>query len=41
MKERFKLPEQAIRLWFWLFAALCLIAAVIMPLMQWMRNMTV
>ena len=31
MKEKFKLPEQAIRLWFWLFAALCLIAAVIMP----------
>ena len=21
MKEKFKLPEQAIRLWFWLFAA--------------------
>ena len=31
MKEKFKLPEQAIRLWFWLFAALCLIAAVLMP----------
>ena len=29
MKEKFKLPEQAIRLWFWLFAALCLIAAVL------------
>ena len=31
MKEKFKLPEQAIRLWFWLFAALCLIAAVLTP----------
>ena len=31
MKEKFKLPEQAIRLWFWLFAVLCLIAAIAMP----------
>ena len=31
MKERFKQPEQALRLWFWLFAAACLITAVIMP----------
>ena len=31
MKEKFKLPERAIRLWFWLFAALCLIAAIAMP----------
>lgn len=31
MKEKFKQPEQALRLWFWLFAAACLIAAVVMP----------
>ena len=31
MKEKFKQPAQAIRLWFWLFAAACLIAAFIMP----------
>ncbi len=31
MKEKLKQPEQAIRLWFWLFALACLIAAVIMP----------
>ena len=31
MKEKFRQPEQAIRLFFWLFAAACLIAAVIMP----------
>ena len=31
MKEKFKRPEQALRLWFWLFAAACLIAAVVMP----------
>ena len=31
MKEKFKQPARAIRLWFWLFAAACLIAAFIMP----------
>ncbi len=30
-KERFAAPEQAIRLLFWLFAAACVIAAVLMP----------
>lgn len=31
MKEKTKTPERALRLWFWLFAAACLIAAVAMP----------
>ena len=31
MKEKFRQPEQAIRLFFWLFAAACLLAAIAMP----------
>ena len=31
LKERFAAPEAAIRLLFWLFSALCLIAAAVMP----------
>ena len=31
MKEKTKTPERALRLWFWLFAAAALIAAVCMP----------
>ena len=31
MKEKFRQPEQAIRLFFWLFAAVCLLAAIAMP----------
>ena len=31
MKTRFQTPEKAIRLTFWLFTALCLLAAAAMP----------
>ena len=31
MKKKINQPKQLLRLWFWLFAAACLVAAVIMP----------
>ena len=31
MKTRFQTPERAIRLLFWAFTLICLIAAVLMP----------